>query len=298
MTLGDDESEAASDGLVCSASHVWPIVDGVPVFLEQKRSDTDAAQTERHFADQWSRFSSPSSSMSVERACRDFLTQYGLREMDFDGKVVLDVGCGMGRHALFVAPHARLVVGLDASDSIETFARNLSEHRNTLAVMGSALNPPLAEESFDVVYAIGVLHHTADPELGIRRCCALVKPGGILALYLYVRTNAAAEMVNLLLRSVTTRLPPDVLLGIARCLAVVGGSPISSSISYVVNLSMEERYEDRVLDNYDWYGPRYQWHLKEEEVLGWLREEGFEPRWVNPTDKIRIVAVKRGEQQA
>ena len=59
-------------------------------------------------------------------------------------------------------------------------------------------------------------------------------------------------------------------------------------------MSQEDAFADRVLGNYDWYAPRVQWHLEEDEVLRWLREEGFQQIWANPKEKIRIVATKTG----
>ncbi len=232
--------------------------------------------------------------MGVPRVERDLSEKYRLSREDFQDKVVADVGCGMGRHALFVAPHARIVVGLDATDAIRSFAKNLSSLNNAYAVKGDILDPPLAVGQFDFVYSIGVLHHTADPEAAVRKCCDLVKPGGRIALYLYSKVDPGREAVNAALRAITTRLPPDVALGVARSMALAYGTPIGPLVSNVVNMSHEVEFNDRVLGNYDWYGPRYQWHLEEAAVLGWLREEGFALTWMHPTEPIRIVATKEG----
>jgi len=104
---------------------------------------------------------------------------------------VLVAGCGTSqavRHAL-QRPDAR-VVGIDVS------AESL-EHARTLAARHQVANLELQRipiervdelgERFDHVVCTGVLHHLADPALGLRRLREVLAPGGAVTLMVYAR---------------------------------------------------------------------------------------------------------------
>src|SRR5512133_3413488 len=56
----------------------------------------------------------------------DFRRKTGLRPEDLKGKLVLDVGCGMGRFAEVATRWGARVVGIDLSAAAEVAARNLA----------------------------------------------------------------------------------------------------------------------------------------------------------------------------
>jgi SAM-dependent methyltransferase len=53
------------------------------------------------------------------------------------------------------------------------------------ATLGSILEPPFADETFDFVVAIGSLHHTGDLPRSIEQCRRLLKHGGSLIFMVY-----------------------------------------------------------------------------------------------------------------
>lgn len=110
------------------------------------------------------------------------------------GARVLDVGCGTGQLACFLSIARRTVVGVDfARASLrlgEAFAR--TQRLSASFLQADLFRAPLRPESFDLVLANGVLHHTADPAGGVRVLAALVRPGGHLALGLYHPLGRAA----------------------------------------------------------------------------------------------------------
>jgi len=65
----------------------------------------------------------------------------------------------MGRHARHVAPFARGVIAVDFSCAIEEPRAYTAEFANVDCVQADLLALPFADEAFDFVYSLGVLHH-------------------------------------------------------------------------------------------------------------------------------------------
>src|SRR5262245_48279806 len=104
---------------------------------------------------------------------------------DFRGKRVLDAGCGPGHHVRLVAPYAAHVTGVDLNTSSLALERT-RDLANVSIVEGDIATYHPAEP-FDVVYCVGVIHHTDDPDAtfaNLRRAC---RDGGRLVVWCYSR---------------------------------------------------------------------------------------------------------------
>src|SRR5271156_4105106 len=98
------------------------------------------------------------------------------------GVSLLDVGCGAG---LFAEPLARLgadVVGVDPAPAAIEAARRHAEETGARLPYRMATVEELAAEPrrFDVVSAMEVIEHAADPKAFIASAASLVRPGGLL----------------------------------------------------------------------------------------------------------------------
>lgn len=113
--------------------------------------------------------------------------------------VLLDVACGGGLLAPYVAGKGYRHVGVDLSP---TAARTARAH-GVDAVRGDALALPLADASADVVVAGEVLEHVPDVERAIAEACRVLKPGGRLVL----DTVADTWWARFLVVTVGERLP-------------------------------------------------------------------------------------------
>jgi SAM-dependent methyltransferase len=130
---------------------------------------------------------------------------------DFGGKTVLDAGCGGGQHMRFIAPYATEVVGVDLHTA-ELAAGRCGDYRNITTQGGDLATIDLGRR-FDIVYSIGVLHHTANPRASFMNLARHVRPGGRLILWVYSSEGNALNrwIVEPLKRHVYGRWPRPLL---------------------------------------------------------------------------------------
>jgi SAM-dependent methyltransferase len=108
---------------------------------------------------------------------------YPNRLDDFKGKRVLEAGCGGGQHTGFIAPYAEEVVAVDLN-SIEVARKRNSGLRNVKYIEADISSMSL-DETFDVVFSIGVIHHTDDPNKTVKNLIRHLKPGGRFIIWVY-----------------------------------------------------------------------------------------------------------------
>src|SRR5258708_7413410 len=90
----------------------YPFVDGVLRFV-------DAQEYAGSFGFQWLKHNRTQLDTGMsQRSELDFIEKTGLGREDFAGKLVLDVGCGMGRYAEIITRWGAHVVGIDVEDQL------------------------------------------------------------------------------------------------------------------------------------------------------------------------------------
>ena len=200
--------------LACnSCKSSFQILRGVPRFVSSERLEADKAATAESFGWQWQHFTH-----SDELYAEQFLGWIAPVTPDFfENKIVLEGGCGKGRHTELAAQWgAREVVGVDLSDAVETaFAatRNLA---NAHIIQADLYHLPLARV-FDYAFSVGVLHHLPDPRAGFQALASRVKPGGHISAWVYGAENNQwiTRYVNPL-RKVTSRIDQRALLQLSK----------------------------------------------------------------------------------
>jgi 2-polyprenyl-3-methyl-5-hydroxy-6-metoxy-1,4-benzoquinol methylase len=240
------------------------------------------------FGFQWQRYTRTQLDDVESRVSEDdFRRKTGLDPADLKGKLVLDVGCGMGRFADVATRWGARAVGIDLSEAAEVAARNLAD-RDFAALQADVFALPLAPESFDYIYSIGVLHHTPSCEQAVKTLPQYLKPGGTLAVWLYSAYNPWYRFSDFY-RRFTHRMPATTLHEILRVVVPVVngvdsalrvlpviGRPLSGFVRHVAPVNRNPNRQWRVLDTFDWYSPKYQSKHTYEEVFRWFEDCGME----------------------
>jgi SAM-dependent methyltransferase len=154
----------------------------------------------------WERFFSDDYLMSVLPPTEEQVA----RQVDFieaslslpQGGTVLDVGCGLGLHAIELTRRGYLVVGLDLSLTMITRAAEEAQHGNLkINFLHADIREIEFEGTFDGVICMGTTFGFFDDEANrdvLRRLFAALKPGGRLLLDVVNRDYVIESQPNLI----------------------------------------------------------------------------------------------------
>ena len=199
-------------------------------------------------------------------------------------KVVLEVGIGIGGTADYMAREQQCeLVGIDLSHAVDPayshFGRNPFFH----IVQASVFRLPLREDSFDLVYSHGVLHHTFSTKTAFECISRFPKKvGGRLYVWVYSHHDEERSLERrILLRSerlirpIMWRLPTPL-----QTLALMPTVPL-----YLMRQNVLRDRGEAGLIRYgfrealhaarDRLTPRYAHRHSEDEVCGWFRDAGY-----------------------
>ncbi len=136
---------------------------------------------------------------------------FPLTRKDFEGKAVLDAGCGMGRNSFWVLSWgAKRLQAFDYGQaSVEAARENLKNFPHA-KVSHESIYDIKYENEFDIVMSIGVIHHLKDPKLAIKNLIKALKPGGRLIVWVYGKDGYGrliTTFVDPVRKNITSRLP-------------------------------------------------------------------------------------------
>jgi SAM-dependent methyltransferase len=214
-----DGQEIISGEMSCGGCQsTFPIRSGVPRFADPELDEAQRATAE-NFGAQWLVFD-----QVQEHHEKQFLDWIAPVKRDFvRDKVVLEGGCGKGRHTRLIGLWgASDVIGIDLSVAVEAAYRNTKDLPNVHILQADIYRLPL-KRRFDYAFSVGVLHHLPDPRGGFDSLIKHVKPGGAVSAWVYGRENNGwiVNIINPLREHFTSKLPTRLLYFLSYIPAVI-----------------------------------------------------------------------------
>jgi SAM-dependent methyltransferase/uncharacterized protein YbaR (Trm112 family) len=279
LTVTDGNATSVTEGtLACTGcAETYPIVRGVPRFVKHD----GYVGTFSYEWQKWGRVQFDPANGRKESE-ETFTEKTGFVEQDLRGKLVLDVGCGAGRFLEIASRWGARSIGIDYSFAVESSQKNLGERPNVDVIQADVFNLPFRKEVFDVIFSIGVLHHTRDTREAFLSLPQFLKNGGEIAVWLYYYTDQLYNQASDFWRRVVRGWPNGAIYGLCwvLCFLFSGlySKPFMSRrpwghLRRVLPINTHPDWHWRVLDTFDWWSPVYQdKDCSPERVVGWCRE--------------------------
>jgi SAM-dependent methyltransferase len=245
------------------------------------------------FGDEWRRFDQNDAGLEeLRRLFEDYFSLFPWNVLP-DQAVGFDMGCGSGRWAYFVAPRVGRLHCIDpASGALAVAERKLRNFGNCEFHQASVDALPLADNSMDFGYSLGVLHHVPDTQAGLRDCVRKLRFGAPFLVYLYYAFDnrpawfkAIWRATDLVRRAVAV-LPPSLKNAVTDVIAFVMYLPLSRIARLLAALGRDvssfplAAYRDKSIytlrtDARDRFGTRLEQRFTKAEIRLMLQAAGL-----------------------
>jgi SAM-dependent methyltransferase len=246
---------------------------------------TDQVQrrTIADFGEQWTRYPDSAGYYGSAQLFNDFFHPF-LSDRNVLGKRVAEIGAGTGRFVnVLAAAGAAHIVALEPSKAFRVLREQTRPFQDRITYLDATGDQLPASGDLDYVFVVGVLHHIPDPVPVIAAAFRALRPGGILAVWVYGREGNLPYL--LFVRSLwwlTRRLPHRGLHLFVRCLypafwcymTVCRLVPLPLA-DYMRRVMRPLTPETRRVVIYDQLNPAYAKYYTRSEAEGLLASHGF-----------------------
>jgi SAM-dependent methyltransferase len=298
--------------------------------LNKKYSEKQE-QTKKTFGFKWSKRDTYESEAMKENSRKWLLERYcdndsGRLDKWLEGKrkIILDAGCGSGYSALLffgnkLKEHDYL--GVDISDAINVARERFHEKGYSADFLQISLfDLPIKNESLDMIFSEGVLHHTDNTEKSIIYLAEKLKKGGRFLFYVYAKKAVIREFtddyVRQKLQNMTDEEAWEALKSLTKLGIALGElkteiyipedipflgirkGKIDLQRFFYWNICKLYYYPEFTLEemnhiNFDWFRPLNCHRYTKEEVISFCQNAGLAIEHINVQDSgITIVAQK------
>ena len=240
-------------------------------------------------------------------------------------KLILDAGCGSGHSGLLFFGdhlHSHDYLGVDISEAVVVARERFAEKGYPADFLQASLfDIPVPDDSFDLIFSEGVLHHTDSTEKAVKYLATKLKPGGRLMFYVYVKKAVVREFtddyVREAIKDLTDEQAWEALEPLTKLGMTLGQLAVEIDVPedipylgikkgkqdlqrffywnickmfYRADFSQDEMNHI----NFDWFRPLNCHRHTPEEIEGWCRDAGLTIEHMNVQPAgITVVAVRQ-----
>ena len=310
-----EKGEITEGALLSQDGNSYAITNGIPRFVLTE--DNAQKQTEDSFGFKWAQRDSYESEQFLSnyhewlRGKYGFASDLEMREFFGSKKRTLEVGCGGGLSASVSfsgRDQGQEWVGVDISRAIDIARERLGHIPSAHFLQADILQLPFQEQSFDAIFAEGVLHHTPSTKQAVKSLKPLLMPGGEILFYVYRKKGPVREFTDDYIRDLVSPLSPREAWEALRPLTKLGQAlaelhaevEVPEDIPYLgikagrqdvqrliywnfakLFWNSDFTFETNHHINFDWYHPRYAHRQTEEDIRRWCGESGLRIIYLN-----------------
>ncbi len=207
--------------------------------------------------------------------------------------ILADVGAGSGRFADINASKCKELIAFEPSKAATVCKNRLDSHDNAYVLQSTIQDIPKSfEKMFDLVYSLGVLHHTDSIRVSLEKLSTLVKPGGHILLYIYYSFDNRSPLFKAIwmasnnIRLVVSGLPKSLKYIVADILAALVYLPLAKISRLAekfgfnvsnIPLSTYRKYSFKTMrtDSLDRFGTRIEHRMSKQQLEYELSRNGF-----------------------
>lgn len=268
--------------------------------------------TVRDFGAEWQRFDqSAVPDTEMARMFGEYFAVFPWEKLPADAKG-FDAGCGSGRWSPLVARRVGHLYCIDAAPAALAVARQrLADLPNVTICEASLDAMPLADNSMDFGYSLGVLHHLPDPAAGLAACVSKLKPGAPMLVYIYYAFDNRPAWFRLLwrasdlIRQAVSQAPFRVKSLLAEIFAALVYIPLARGAALAERLGAQvdawplsayrwRSYYSMRTDALDRFGTRLEHRMTKAEITAMMERSGLtDIRFSNAVPFWCAVGIKR-----
>jgi len=264
---------------------IFPIINGIPRILNGRQDEL----TKAAFSVEWDELKDelPWGDNSEERILNVFKSLC-IDPSELNDKFYLDVGCGDGSKIGELSKYGKNLYAIDITSSLE---RGHQKYGNIVNYVQSDFRmPPFKNETFDILWAGGTIHHTPDPKKTFMTLVDLLKPGGIFYVWLYKK--AKEKRLELIKHKIVRKSNTSVQKFLINLLSA--WALVAQEIRYIIGKLNVPRKSWRQMKHgiRDQYTVPYYWSYLPEEVESWFKESRLKIIYTDAKNAIRILGKK------